>query len=172
MLNVIMESGMNFIADNTFHIERSPLHTNIGESIRTVEFIRVKGDKLIFLEAKTAFPKPGINPSAENPGKFAIVLKEICEKFIHSLNIYSSIKVGVSGTKLPEKFSPPDNVTLVFILVVKNHEIEWCRSIKAALVKILPSYLCRIWKPAVYVINYNTAIKYELAFMREENGNG
>ena len=43
MVNLIKnQSGMDFIADNTFHIEESTIYTNIGDSIKTVEFIRTK----------------------------------------------------------------------------------------------------------------------------------
>ena len=174
MANIITESGMDFIADNTFHIEHSPLYTDklSGNRIKTVEFIRVKDNNLIFLEAKTTFPKPDDNPNAEESGRFEIALKKVCEKFIHSLNLYSSVKVGVTEIQLPEDFLPPDKVTLTFVLVVENHKLEWCRSIKTALVKVLPFYLHMIWKPIVHVINHNTAIKYKLAVIREGNING
>ena len=167
MGKIIRESDMDFIADNTFHMERSPLYTELSRNgIRTVEFIRVKGDDIIFLEAKTAFPKPDNNPSAEDPGRFKIALNEVCEKLIHLLNLYSSIKVGVRKIQLPEDFLPPDKVTLKFVLVVKNHELEWCRIIKDALIMVMPSYINKIWQPEVYVINHDTAIKKKLAIMR------
>lgn len=174
MDNIITESGMDFIADNTFHIECSTLYTDKMSSngIRTVEFIRARGNNLIFVEAKTAFPKPDDAPNAEARGRFAISLNEVCEKFIHSLNLYSSVKVGVTEIQHPEGFSPPDRVTLTFVLVVKNHELEWCRSIEAALANVLPLYLRVIWKPIVRVINHSTAIKYNLAVLRDGNIDG
>ena len=162
MVNVITESGMDFIADNSFRIEKSPLYTDLGDGIRSVEFIRAKDDNVIFVEAKTTFPNPN-NPSAENYVKFQSEINEICEKFIHSLNLFSSVKVGVRDAQLPPDFSPPDKVTLVFVLVVKTHELGWCRNIEAALIKVLPSYLHRIWKPTVRVINHKAAIKFNLA---------
>jgi len=174
MVNIITGSdlsNMDFIADNVFYIEKSIIYTKL-KGIRTVEFIRAKGDSLIFVEAKTAFPKPDNDPSAKEHGRFAIVINEICEKFVHSLNLYSSVKVGVTETELPVDFTPPHRVTLMFVLVIKTHEQEWCRSIEAAIVRVLPIYLHKIWKPTVLVLNYNTAIKYRLAIKRNESSNG
>ena len=34
------QSGMDFIADNTFHIEESDLYKNAGDGIKSVEFVR------------------------------------------------------------------------------------------------------------------------------------
>jgi hypothetical protein len=165
MDNIITESGMDFIACNSFHIEHSPLYTDelSSNGIRTVEFIRAKGNDLILVEAKKTFPRPDDDPNAEERGRFETALNEVCEKFVHSLNLYASVKVGVRETQLPEDFLPPNKITLIFVLVVENHKLEWCRNIKTALDKVLPSYLRMIWKPTVYVINHNTAIEYKLA---------
>jgi hypothetical protein len=173
MSNIITESGMDFIAHNTFHIERSPLYTDklLSNGIKTVEFIRADGNKLIFVEAKKTFPKPDDGPNAEERVRFANALKEVCEKFVHSLNLYSSVKIGVSETQLPEDFLLLDKVTLKFVLVVKNHKPEWCRKIQTALVNALPSYLRMIWKPTVCVINHDTAINQKLAVIPDGNIN-
>jgi len=162
MDNIITESGMDFIADNTFHIERSPLYTNI-KGIKTVEFIRAKGNDLILVEAKKTFPRPDDDPNAKERGRFETALKEICEKFVHSLNLYSSVKVGVRETQLPEDFLPPDKVTLIFVLVLKDLKQEWRRPIQTALNMVLPPYVRKIWKPTVLVINHDFAITQNLA---------
>ena len=174
MGNIITESGIDFIADNTFHIERSLLYTDTlsGKGIRTVEFIRVKDNSLIFVEAKSSFPKPDDDPNVMEHGQFEVGINEICEKFIHSLNLYSSVKIGVTEPQFPKDFIAPDKISLEFVLVVKNHEFKWCRSIKAALKGVIPSYINKIWRPKVNVINHNTAIKYKLAVIREGNVNG
>jgi len=65
MSDVITESKMEFISDNAFRIEKSPLYTNLGEGIKSVEFIRVKEDNLLFVEARSSFPDPN-NPDAGN----------------------------------------------------------------------------------------------------------
>ena len=161
MVSVITESNMNFIAENIFHIEKSKLYENIGEGIRSVEFVRVKDDKLLFVEAKTTFPNPD-NPSVENPAKFELEIEGISEKFIHSLNLFSSIKVGVAENAFPSDFVLPKKVSLVFLLVITKHKIEWCKKIERALTAALPSYLKLIWKPEVYVVNQEIAAKRNL----------
>jgi len=162
MVNVITESGMDFIADNSFHIEKSSIYTELSKQrIRSVEFVRAKDDKILFVEAKTTFPNPN-NPNTENPEKFQSGINEICDKFIHSLNLFSAVKVGVAENSFPADFVTPEKASMAFILVIKNHELKWCRKIKAALTAALPSFLKKIWKPEIYVINQNVARKYNL----------
>jgi len=161
MVSVITESGMDFIAENIFHIEKSKVYTNIGEGVRSVEFVRVKDDKLLFVEAKTTFPNPD-NPSEENLARFESEIKEISDKFIHSLNLFSSVEVGVAENALPNDFVLPEKVSLVFLLVIKKHEPEWCKNIVRALTAVLPLYLNSIWKPEVYVINQEIAAELNL----------
>jgi len=162
MVNIIPESGMVFVADNTFHIEESSLYTDIGEGVRTVEFIRVKNGHLLFVEAKTSFPNPD-NSSPDNLVVFQSEIDEICEKFIHSLNLLSSVEVGVADDVYTDDFTMPEKVSLVFVLVIKDHELKWCRPVKKKLEDALPPYLRTIWKPTVYVINHATAISRNLA---------
>jgi hypothetical protein len=158
----ILESGINFISDNVFHIEKSPLHTNVGKGIKSVEFIRIKDKNLLFVEAKTTFPNPD-NPSHENLLRYEEEIMDICDKFIHSLNLYSSVKVGTAEEELPSVFNTQDKIQLVFILVIRNHELKWCRPVKTKLMQTLPSYLKAIWKFNVYVINHDAAIKRQIA---------
>jgi hypothetical protein len=161
MSDVITESGMDFVADNTFHIEKSSLYIQIGSGVRSVEFVRAKGDKLLFVEAKSSFANPN-NPDANNYAKFQSAVEEICEKFLHSLNMYASVKVGTAKVPFPDCFQPPATVKLTFVLVVKEHEHEWCTQISESLQEALPIYLKKIWRPAVYVINQETAKKWHL----------
>ena len=100
------QSGMDFIANNSFHIEKADVYKNIGEGVRSVEFIRAKNDMLLFVEAKLSFPNPN-NPDTDNKAKFQKEIDEICEKFIHSLNLFSSIEVGVSEADYSSDFLKP-----------------------------------------------------------------
>jgi hypothetical protein len=49
----IIESGMQFVSENVFHIEKSQQYATLGGSVRTVEFVRAMDDKLLFVEAKS-----------------------------------------------------------------------------------------------------------------------
>ena len=163
MPDVITESGMDFVADNVFHIEKSNIYVGLGIGVKSVEFVRAIGNTLIFIEAKTSFPKPDDNPSTDDKERFRNSINEVCEKFIHSLNLYSSVKVGATENELSGDFKPEERVEIQFVLVVKNHAWEWCRDIKTAIEVDLPIYLNRIWKPTVFVINHKAAIKHNLA---------
>ena len=150
-------SNMRFISDNTYHIEQSKLYQGLEGNVKTVEFIRVKGDKLLLVEAKTTFPNP-----ANSEESFSTQIDEICDKFIHSLQLYSSVKVGVNDEVFEEGFVPPEKISLIFILVIKSCESKWCRRVKNTIKNNLPKYINRIWKPVIYVINHEIAVKREL----------
>jgi len=156
MHKIIHESEMDFIADNSFHIEASDVYKNIGEGVRTVEFIRIKNDVLHFVEAKPSFPNPN-NPNKDNETKFQSAIDKICEKFIHSLNLFLSVEIGIAEEHYPDDFFRPTKPSLVFLLVIKNHMDEWCRPVKQKLDAELPHYIKKIWNPRVYVINERIA---------------
>ena len=82
-------------------IEESAAYASIGGCVKSVEFIRAIDDKLVFVEAKTTFPNPD-NPSAGNDERFQAEINYVCDKFIHSLNLYSSIRVGVNEETLAD----------------------------------------------------------------------
>ena len=150
-------SGMDFIPDNTFVVEDSSALKNAGEKVRTVEFIRHKENKLLFIEAKSTFANPN-----NSPIPYSVEIAEVCEKFVHSLSLLSSIKVGVTNEVLPQEFDYEPLVTISFVLVIRSHEKSWCRPIKNKLEQSLPLHIKKIWKPSVVVINYETAKAHEL----------
>jgi len=174
MVEFIEESGMNFIVDNSFYIEKSPLYAelNAGKNkIRTVEFIRYLNndyfeETLLFVEAKTTFPNPN-NPLAENLERFDKAICEICKKFTHSLSVCSSILTGAnnetSAEPLIKVLSPPKNIVVFFVLVIKTHEISWCKKVHGEIMDKLPEDIKHIWRPEILVINHETAIEIKLA---------
>jgi hypothetical protein len=156
-------SSMEFIPDNAYPIEESRAYTRIGGGIRSVEFIRLKGAALLFIEAKTTFANPN-----DSPEPFAKSICEMCEKFVHSLNLFSAVKIGVVRDVLPEAFDNMSETNLTFVLVVRDHKQEWCRPIKRAIEQALPSYLIKIWRnPTVLVINHDTAINQGIVVARD-----
>jgi hypothetical protein len=139
MTNPIIESGMSFIAENTYHIEKSAAYQGVGDGIRSVEFVRKKGNTLLFVEAKTTFPNP-----ENSPEQYTTEICEICDKFIHSLNLFSSVKVGVHYDTLPPEFILQETISLSLVLVISRHKDEWCDEVKAELNKALPQYFKKI----------------------------
>jgi len=162
MLDVISESDMNFISENTFQIEKSEVYSSLEDGVKTVEYIRAIGDNLLFVEAKTTFPNPN-NPGEGALDRFHSEVDAICEKFVHSLNLFSAVEVGVLHDVGAVDMVLPERASLAFFLVIKNHEEAWCKPIEVKLIACLPSYLKKIWKPNVHVINHQTAIKQNLA---------
>jgi hypothetical protein len=150
-------SDMDFIPESTYAIEESRAFASVGNNVRTVEFVRMKDDKLLFVEARKTIANPDNSPE---PYKREVY--EICEKFIHSLNLFAAVEIGIIEDTVPEAFHSCNIVSLMFVLVVRNHKPKWCRPIKRELEQQLPAYLKKIWRPTVYVINYETAKKLEL----------
>ena len=166
MVNTFSKDGMSdmeFVSENTFRIEQSQVYESIKQyGVDSVEFIRVKDHELLFVEAKTTFPNPN-NPDATNLARFDKEIGEIREKFIDSLKLYSYILSGVAYEELPDDFAPEKQMTLVFILVIKDHKIEWCSPVQRALTGVIPKHIKKICKPEVRVINHEEALAQHLA---------
>ncbi|MDR1083496.1 MAG: hypothetical protein LBP22_01250 [Deltaproteobacteria bacterium] len=164
---------MRFVSDNVFHIEKSPQYAAVGDSVKTVEFVRAIGEKLLFVEAKSSFSNP--NSLASNRGMGNKTVKEIfqkeiagiCDKFTHSLNLYSSVSVTKEG--FPPGYVPAARLTLTFMLVTKGFEESWCDEIERALNRRIRESVCmsKMWKPEVVVINDATAAKRKIAVSYE-----
>jgi len=161
MCEAIIESDMDFISDNAFYIEKSRQYTGLGKGIKSVEFIRIINDSLLFVEAKTSFPNLQ-NDSTDNRTRFNSQVVEICDKYVHSLNLYYSIYAGITDITFPDGFVPKDKVSIEFVLVIKNHKNEWCRRVKYAIEDALPKYLLKIWRPKIHVLNHENAQKKNL----------
>lgn len=122
------------------------------EGVKTVEMLSFKYEKLNFIEVKSTFPNPN---NKESSPKFEKAIQNIVDKFIHSLELYCSIVIGVRQAEIAAQ--PSKGVT--FLLIIREHNKEWCRKIENGIKEKLPEYLKKIWKPEVYVLNYDMAIK-------------
>ena len=166
MVNTFSKDGMSdmeFVSENAFHIEQSQVYESIKQyGIDSVEFVRMKGHELLFVEAKTTFPNPH-NPDTANLARFNKEIGEIREKFIHSLELYAYILSGVAHENLPNDFIPEKQIPLIFMLVIKNYKIEWCTPVQRALTDIIPKHIKKLCRPEVRVINHEEAITQQLA---------
>jgi hypothetical protein len=167
----VNHSGMDFIDDNCFHIESSPQYNRLRSlGVKSVEFVRTRGKKLIFVEAKPTFPNPNNltpNPAKENKtGKelFQIEITKICKKFTHSLNLYAAAYIGMTKEAFPSDYIPSEKVSLEFVLVINSFQKSWCDEIERALkIKIFESFcMAKIWKPQVSVMNHEYAKKWNI----------
>ena len=151
-------SNMDFIPDDAYPIEDSEVYIKLkNKGIRSVEFVRIINDRLLFIEVKATVAHPD-----NSPVPYSEQINEIYEKFLHSLNLLSSIKIGINKESLPLSFDSDRKLSLVFVLVIRDHEPEWCRRVCATLNQLLPKYLAKIWDPKLLVINYQKAKEYKL----------
>lgn len=161
MNDSILESGMLFNTDNTFHIEKTSAYTDLGSGIKSVEFIRRKDKALLFVEAKTSFPNP-----SNSEKRFDSESEDIADKFIHSLNLYASIALGLRTEDISAASNATEvNTEVKLVLVIREHETGWCSKVKKKIALLLnkTEYFREIWRPQVIVINHDTAIEFGLA---------
>lgn len=171
-MKTILESEMKFgefDEADLFHIEKSRIYKDLGEGIKTVEFIlRYGGNSVIFLEAKKKCPNAANRyESEEKEQKFEEYYSSVTEKFIDSLQIYlasvlnkyeESSEVGAELRNVKSL----RNIELKFILVVKEAEdIAWLAGPLAELRTRLFRYR-KIWGIKVMVLNEALAKDYKL----------
>ena len=92
---IIPESDMEFGTyqeKQVFRIEESEQYTKKlrQQGVRCCEFILLRSNKLLFIEAKKSYPDP-INGITKNKEQYYKDIKEIVEKMRHSLDLYANI---------------------------------------------------------------------------------
>lgn len=168
MAKKIRESSVDFgpfEEENLFHIEKSPLREILGKGLKSVEFITLKEQKVIFLEAKSSFPNPHNKTSEEEFQKY---YDDIGQKLIDSFKIFLPGIMGMwedapeIGENLKSIF-PIRDYKLEFILVITSEGIreEWLGSPKLELEKELIEYR-KIWNMEIKVLTQDLAKAYGL----------
>ena len=160
----ILESGMifgNYDPDQVFKVENSQIHNQVGNGVKSVEFILLKEtDKIFFIEAKSSSPK------LETDWKrYQEFLNEISEKFVHSFDMFCAWYMkrlkdeGEIGTAL--RTAPVDKAKFVFVLVIRGHKKEWLLPLQEELNNKL-RYHRAIWKSRIIVMNDEIANAHHL----------
>lgn len=172
-MKIIQESKMNFgpfDEKNLFHIEESQIYKELGDGIKTVEFIVKNGrDDIVFLEAKESCPNVSNRyESEEKEKKFEEYYISITDKFVESLQIFLSVlmdkheNISEVGMELSHIHSMR-NIKMKFILVVrKAKDIAWLAGPLAEL-KARLRYIRKIWNIDIIVLNEELAKKNKLA---------
>ena len=119
---ILMESGMQFgpyPIDNFFHIESSSSYKDIQKGVKIAEFLlfrQIKRPQILIIEAKTTAPR-----------EFEDYICQICEKFTHTLILFTAIYLErhKAIVPLPLQDIPLEQVEFLFVLVVKNYQKEW-----------------------------------------------
>lgn len=125
MIVQIQESGVlfgDFEAKDLFEIEKSPSVISLGEGVCKVEFVyhQKETERVIFLEAKTSYPRQADD-----------FLQEIKSKMLHSLTIWFATVGGRHAPIKQEMGATLQKHTMLtkpihFVLVVPNMPNEHC----------------------------------------------
>ena len=166
----IRESGMifgNYEQPCLYRIENSKLHKELGDGIKSVEFILLRdANKIFFIEAKSSSPK-----AETNAVRYHEFIDEIADKFIHSFNMFSAWKVGrlddagEAGDKL--QAVRMKDISTIFILVIRGHRREWLLPLQEELNRKLRCQRS-IWKSRVIVMNDEIAKQYHLIISAQQ----
>lgn len=164
---IVVESGMEFGPFDQDHLlwwEKSKLFSSFGAGIKSVEFICLdRENAFCLLEAKTTVPNPKGPKGQEGFDKY---LEEICEKFVHTFDLFISTFIKRYSDKdheLPPNFLVHDigKITVKFLLVIKESEEIWLRPINDALKKALLRYR-KTWRIDIAVLNEDMALSARL----------
>ena len=166
------ESGMQFSFPEAsfFHLEKSSVYKKLrSHGVASVEGILLKEIKkkstIILIEAKKSTPDMS---SGNNKKKQEDFLSSLEDKVSHSIQICYAILHGryvndsdkyMMGESLRRAFAMP--VCIMFILIVKEYEDDWCNQMKDALEMKLRA-LRKVWGMNVMVLNEKMAHKYKL----------
>lgn len=170
-MKYITESKMRFgkfDERNLFHIEESQIFKELGEGIKSVEFIlRYNKDRVVLLEAKESCPNIANRiESVEREIKFEEYYSSITEKFIDSFEIYiASLMDKYSNTsdigEELQKVRSLRTIRITCVLVIRSAREEWLAGPMEELRARLFNYR-KIWGIEVIVLNEDMAKKYHL----------
>lgn len=152
------ESGMQFSfpEDTAFHIEKSDVYAQVySYGVGSVECLFLwKNRTICLLEAKSTAPNP-----QNSKEKFSKFLASVANKYRHSMQLCYAMQCGIwpmeqAGEMLVAcMMSAPK---FLFLLIVKNHEKEWCNGLQESLRKVLRPEM-KIWQAELIVLNEDMA---------------
>ena len=168
----IEESGVKFGGvdeECLFQIECSDIYRQLGEGIKTVEFIYLtKEENVLFVEAKNSCPNVANKDDNENKQKkYEEYFADVTDKFIDSLNMFATTVLGRNGhsNDVGDRILQENTYAekgIKFVLVVAGAEESWLGGPKAELELRLLRYR-KIWKADVVVLNKRMAVELGLA---------
>lgn len=160
----IYESGMTFGSyrpEQVYKIENSQVHSYVGTSVKSVEFVLLRGEnKIFFIETKSSSPK-----SETSWERYQEFIDEISEKFIHSFDMLCALYLGrlddegEMGEEL--KALSCSEADFIFVLVIRGHKTAWLLPLQEELNRKL-RFHNSIWKSRVIVMNDEIAKDYHL----------
>ena len=168
-MKIIHESGVDFgpyREEELFHIEQSELYRDLGQGLKATEFVLQADNNIIFVEAKTNAPNPeNRDDSLEKREKFETFFREVPDKFIDSLGVYTAALLkrypdtSEIGTAL--QHSDLAETKIIFALVLTNPaaQADWLPPIKSILEDRLRRWM-KIWGIDIIVLNQALAKRF------------
>jgi hypothetical protein len=157
-------SQMPLITDNSYLIEDSELYKRISsDGIKSVEFIRRRKNKLLFIEAKDTFSE---DKPTQRDFDFDTESLNVVKKFLHSLNLFSAISLKVESDDISMVANDSGEPTLIqLVLIIRKTDLRECEKIGAKLTEIIKQdpIAKKIWRPIVKVMPYEIAVEKRLA---------
>lgn len=105
---------------------------DLGQGLKATEFVLQADNNIIFVEAKTNAPNPeNKDDSSEKRQKFETFFREVPDKFIDSLGVYTAalLKRYPDTSEIGVSLQRPDlaGIKIVFALVITNPaaETDW-----------------------------------------------
>lgn len=153
---IIPESDMEFGTyqeKQVFRIEESEQYMKKlrQQRVRCCEFILLRSNKLLFIEAKKSYPDP-INGIIKDENQYNTDIKEIVEKMRHSLDLYANILLNrYAQDGVSEEMKNIENLTIRLVLVIKNADKSWIIPLQEKFRKELYPEM-HIWKIQDFII--------------------
>ena len=175
----IVESGLTFgpfPEGHCFYIEKSDIYEQINkqvqrvnqknkEGVKIAEFLLLRNDTdshtIWIIEAKSSAPQP------KSKDDFDKYIKDICDKFVNSLILTSSLKRNPDvNDKLSDNFKQIDIASAQFVLtlVINGFKTDWIPPLQHALKNALRSTVIK-WSLSsknILVLNEEGARKEKL----------
>lgn len=168
---ILHESDMELCYDieSTFLCEKYINSIKIN-NLKSVEFITIHNNKILLVEAKKTAPFPK-NIETETSG-YKKYINDISQKAKDSFSIFSSIIMNLRDINICSKLRNADyrNIEFRLIVIIKNHEKEWCEQVQNALENNL-RHFAKVWNWGSYpvmVLNEQMACDKGLVVSREQ----
>lgn len=156
----IHESGMRLPCDaeNTFFCEEI-IQTAGIQDVKSVEFITIKGEKLLLVEAKSSAP------NSKNKEDFQRYIGEIAQKAVDSFSLLLAARLGrwEGAVSLCPNLATADygTMTVSLVLVIRQCREEWLAPVRDSLLEKLRHFTAA-WQwgtQPVVVLNEELAVK-------------
>jgi hypothetical protein len=165
------ESGMKFAfpKEDTYWVENASRCRN-KNGISSVECIVLHKCLVKFIEAKNTTPNKNKDGICDTSSDFVEYIDSLVNKINDSLSVlmaeFHHINFNTTrnehdiiGENLRTALT--DNPKMMYVLIIKDSEIEWCQPVQEELNQRLYK-LMKIWQLKVSVVNEEMARKYKL----------